>query len=153
MYLFDRNFDRVFLHQYLLDLNIFKNPINQRVSQMHQIHTSYFVNAQNYDFSNRNWVGPGPISTYETHTQSHITICLIRCKISSVSYKNKQADPGCPVKQDRTLEAPHLEITIFFWNPFFDLRPDLVHSWGCLEDWWSRNLILSTFFLWGWIII
>ena len=35
-------------------INIFKNPINQRVSQMHQIHTSYFVNAQNYDFSNRN---------------------------------------------------------------------------------------------------
>ena len=86
-------------------INIFKNPINQRVSQMHQIHTSYFVNAQNYDFSNRNWVGPGPISTYETHTQSHITICLIRCKISSVSYKNKQADPGCPAYRKRQITA------------------------------------------------
>ena len=79
-------------------INIFKNPINQRASQMHQIHTSYLVNAQNYDFSNRNRVGPGPISTYETHTQSHITICLIRYKISSVSYKNKQVDPGCPAE-------------------------------------------------------
>ena len=63
-------------------INILKNPINQRASQMHQIHTSYLVNAQNYDFSNRNRVGPGPTSTYETHTQSHLTICLttVVCK-------------------------------------------------------------------------
>ena len=49
---------------------------------MYQIHTSYFVNAQNYDFSDRNRVGPSTISSYETPTQSHITICLTRCKIS-----------------------------------------------------------------------
>ena len=82
-------------------INIFKNPINQQSSKIYQIHTSYSVNTQDYDFSNKNRVGPGPISTYETHTQSHITICLIRCKISSVSYKNKQADPGCPVRSMR----------------------------------------------------
>ena len=98
----------------------FKNPINQRASQMRQIHTSYFVNAQNYDFSNRNRVGPGPISTYETHTQSHITICLIRCKISSVSYKNKQADPGCPESLGwccSTIRAVDLKASLYSWCP------------------------------------
>ena len=73
-------------------LKIHKPAWEPNVPNSHQL----FVNAQNCDFSNRNRVGAGPISTYETHTQSHITICLIRCKISSVSYKNKQADPGCP---------------------------------------------------------
>ena len=78
-------------------INIFKNPINQRSSKIYQIHTTYFVNTQDYDFSNKNRVGPGPISIKETQPQSFAEFCLEERKILWVTCICKQRDCGCPV--------------------------------------------------------